>query len=74
MDNIIIPKQMTHDDLIVIARKEYERLLRGQNNQNNILPKDEELILEDDVLEWSEQAKDMKKKGELPVLNSLREI
>ena len=66
MQKVIIPKNLAQDDLVVIARSEYERLLRLQTDQ--------EAVSEDRVLQWSEEAKAMKKNGTLPVLTSLKDL
>ena len=71
MDTVIIPKNLAQGDLVVIARSEYERLL---GLQKSVLPVDDEEISEDDVLRWSQEARQAKQSGALPVLNSLRDL
>lgn len=71
MNKVIIPKNLAQDDLVVIARSEYERLL---GLQNPALPMDDEEVSEDDVLRWSKEARQAKQSGALPILNSLRDL
>lgn len=71
MDKVIIPKNLAQGDLVVIARSEYERLLELQNR---VLPVDEKDVSEDDVLRWSQEARQAKQSGTLPVLNALRDL
>ncbi len=71
MDKVIIPKNLAKDDLVVIARSEYERLL---GLQKLALPIDDEEVNEDDVLRWSQEARQAKQSGALPILNSLRDL
>ncbi len=71
MNKVIIPKNLAREDLVVIARSEYERLL---GFKKLALPTDEEEVSEDSVLHWSAEAKAMKKKGMLPVLTSLEDL
>lgn len=71
MERVIIPKNLAKDDLVVIARSEYERLL---GLQKLVLPADGETVSEDDVLRWSKEARQAKQSGALPILNSLRDL
>ncbi len=71
MEKIIIPKNLAQDDLVVIARSEYKRLL---SLQKPALPLDDEAVSEDDVLRWSQEARQAKQNGTLPVLNSLHDL
>lgn len=71
MDKVIIPKNLAQGDLVVIARSEYERLLELQNRA---LPADDKDVSEDDVLRWSQEARQAKQSGVLPILNSLRDL
>ena len=66
MNKVIIPRNLAREDLVVIARSEYERLLSLQTSR--------EEVNEDNVLQWSAEAKAMKKRGALPVLNSLADL
>jgi len=72
MDKVIIPKNLAQDDLVVIARSEYERLLELQNPA--LSSDGEEAVSEDDVLRWSKEARQAKQSGTLPRLNSLRDL
>ena len=74
MNKVIIPKNLAQDDLVVIARSEYERLLGLQKSSLPFDGGDEEEVSEDDVLRWSKEARQAKQSGALPVLNSLRDL
>lgn len=71
MDKVIIPKNLAQDDLVVIARSEYERLLGLQKSAS---PADDEAVDEEAVLRWSKEARQAKQSGTLPVLNALRDL
>lgn len=61
----IIPQSLAKaGELVVIPRREYERLtkLGGQR------------VRETDVARWSREAKQLKKTGKLPLLASLRDL
>ena len=63
MPTITIPKNITgQEELVVMPRKEYEKLVKGGN------------VSEDYALRWLEEAKSLKKRGKLPVLKSLRDL
>lgn len=65
---VTIPKQMTgREELVVLPRKEFERL-----TQLNV--HERETVTEDDVLRWSREARALHKKGKLPLLRSLKEF
>ncbi|MBI3273701.1 MAG: hypothetical protein HYZ69_01010 [Candidatus Colwellbacteria bacterium] len=65
---ITIPKRMTgREELVVLPRKEFERLSRLDIHEN-------ETVTEDDVLRWSREARALHKKGKLPLLRSLKEF
>ena len=54
---ITIPKELLKErELILIPRKKYEELLKGQK------------VTEEDVLRWTKEAKILKKTGRLPKL------
>ena len=57
MDSITIPKSFIQDDLVIIARREYERLLRLRDTRPD---QAHGSVTEDDVLQWSKQAREMK--------------
>ena len=55
---ISIPKELSKEgELVVIPKKEYESLLKGQK------------VTADDVLRWTAEAKFLFKKGKLSKLN-----
>ena len=59
---ITIPKIITgRDELVVLPRKVFERLMKKQ-------------VKESDVLQWSAEAKKLKKEGKLSVLHSLKDL
>jgi len=61
-----IPKKITlGEDLVVLPRREYEEIVRRARDEK-------EEVTEDDVLRWSKEARELKKKGKLPILRSLR--
>lgn len=65
-----IPKKLIQKgDLIIIPRKEYDMLLRTFK-----IFKEKEKINENDILNWSREAKKLKKEGKLPVLRSLKDF
>lgn len=59
MDKIItIPQKLAKKgELVIIPKKEYEKLLRKQK------------VTAEDVLRWTREAKFMKRVGKLPELN-----
>lgn len=60
---ITIPKSITgREELVVMPRKEFENLVRGQS------------VTEEYALRWLEEAKALKKRGKLPLLKSLRDL
>jgi len=68
MATITIPKKLIkEDDLVVISRKEYERLAGGRKSKKKE-------VTEKDVLKWSREAKQLKKAGKLHILKSLKEL
>lgn len=59
---ISTPKSVTgSEELVVISRKIFERLVSG-------------IVSEENILRWSREAKRLKKAGKLPVLRSLKEL
>lgn len=52
---------------MVIPRKEYEEYLELKETKSVG-------VAEENILRWSREAKSLKKAGNLPVLNSLREL
>lgn len=65
---VTIPKRMTgREELVVLPRKEFERLIRLDVHEK-------ETVTEDDVLRWSREARALHKKGKLPLLRSLKEF
>ena len=71
MSTLTIPKKITKgEELIVLSRKEYERLSRLNKPRHAR----KETVTEEDVLRWSREAKTLKKLGKLPVLESLKEF
>ncbi len=68
MATITISKNLVkNDDLVIIPRKEYEEYLELKEKRR-------EQITEEDVLQWSREAKQLKKAGKLPILRSLKEF
>lgn len=62
---VTIPKQMTgREELVVLPRKEFERLSKLDVHEK-------EIVTEDDVLRWSREARALQKKGKLPLFESL---
>lgn len=60
MVTLIAPKRIARGtELVVIPRKEYERLLAVEEKKD--------LVTEEDVLYWSREAHELKKKGKLPL-------
>lgn len=60
---VTIPRSITGDEeLVVIPRRQFDRLL------------EEKELTEADILRWSKEAKVLKKKNELPLLKSLRDL
>ena len=59
MEKIItIPKKLANNgDLVVISRKEYQKLLERQK------------VTVEDILRWTGEAKSLKMAGKLPKLN-----
>lgn len=70
MPTITIPKEMMrkNDELVLIPRKEYEQFLRITESGAG------ERVTEKDVLRWSREAKQLKKRGKLPLLRSLHDL
>lgn len=69
MDTIIIPKKITKgEELMVIPRKRYEELLQRSKHIEG------GGVSVENVLRWSQEAKELKKKGKLPLLRSLKEF
>ena len=63
MNTLTIPKSIINDDdLIVIPRREYELLLKRKG------------LTEDDLLRWRSEARNLKRRGKLPLLKSLRDL
>ena len=63
-----IPKKITSgEDLVVLPRREYEKMLRRTKD-------DKEEVTEKDVLRWSKEARELKKKGKLRTFESLIEM
>lgn len=59
---ITIPKIITgKDELVILPRKIFERLVK-------------KTVKESDVLEWSNEAKKLRKEGKLSVLRSLKDL
>lgn len=61
---------------VTITRKEYYSL-RAAYRQLKKLEKivlEEEVITEEDILRWSREAKTLKRRGQLPVLKSLKAL
>lgn len=66
MNIVTVPKQFTKgDELIIISRKEYENLLHTKNKEI------QEAVKEQDILRWSQEAKELKKVGKLPLFKNL---
>lgn len=58
MDKVIIPQKLARKgELVVIPKKEYEKLLERQK------------VTAEDVLRWTRQAKFLLRNGKLPKLN-----
>lgn len=69
-DVITIPKRMTgRDELVVLPRKEYERLLEVKRENGKMYKK--ETVTEENVLRWSREAKKLKRAGKLPLFEDL---
>ena len=65
-DVVTIPKRLTgRDDLVVLTRKEYERLIDTKTKDKAEGDKKKETVTEDDVLRWSREAKKLKRAGKL---------
>lgn len=68
MTTITIPKNLTKgEELVILPRKEYEEFLE-------LKEKRKEQIIEEDVLRWSKEAKQLKKAGKLSILRSLKDL
>lgn len=68
MLTITIPQKLfKSEELMVIPRKEYEEYLELKETKSVG-------VAEENILRWSREAKSLKKAGNLPVLNSLREL
>lgn len=64
MATITIPKKITPDEeLVAIPKKEYELFLSLRTGK--------EMVTAEDVLRWSREAKELKKKGKLPLFRDL---
>lgn len=73
-DVITIPKRITgREELVVLSRKEYERLM-GVEKKGKVGEENKEIVTEEDVLRWSREARRLKKQGKLPLLRSLKEF
>lgn len=60
-----ISKRITKgEELVVVSRKEYDDLLRFRNK------KEREIVTENDVLRWSQEAKRLKKIGKLAIFKN----
>ncbi|TSC95005.1 MAG: hypothetical protein CEN87_17 [Parcubacteria group bacterium Licking1014_1] len=58
MDKIIIPQKLARKgELVIIPKKEYEKLLEKQK------------VTAEDVLRWTHEAKSLLRNGRLPKLN-----
>lgn len=68
-DVITIPKRLTgREELVVLSRKEYERLLEVKKENGKVDKR--EAVTEENVLRWSREAKKLKKAGKLPLFES----
>jgi hypothetical protein len=67
MPIVTIPKNITgNEELVVLPRREFERILDMKKNNGK--------VTERAILQWSLEAKKMKKEKKLPVLHSLRDL
>jgi len=67
MATVTISKRITKgEELVVITRKEYEKFLDAAVRG--------EMVNAADVLRWSREAKQLKRKGALPLLRSLKDL
>ena len=74
-DVVTIPKRLTgRDELVVLSRKEYERLIDTNTKEKVEGGKKKETVTEEDVLRWSQEARRLNKQGKLPLLRSLKEF
>ena len=65
MGTITIPKKLAgKDDLVVIPKKELGALIARADSA----------VTEQDVLRWSQEAKQLHRAGKLPKLTSLRRL
>jgi hypothetical protein len=65
MATITIPKKLAgSDDLVVIPKKELDALIARADAE----------VREQDILQWSREAKRLHRAGKLPKLTSLREL
>lgn len=73
-DVITIPKHMTgREELVVLPRREYERLTEVQKKRKSS-GKKKEMVTEEDVLRWSREARELYKEGKLRKLRSLKDL
>ena len=74
-DVVTIPKRLTgREELVVLSRKEYERLIDTNTKEKVEGGKKKETVTEEDVLRWSQEARRLNKQGKLPLLRSLKEF
>ena len=60
---ITIPREITgKEELVVLPRKDFEKILK------------ERTLTEADILHWSKEAKELKRHGKLPILESLKAL
>lgn len=60
---ITIPREITGDEeLVVLPRRDFDKILK------------ERTLTEDDILYWSKEAKKLKERGKLPILESLKTL
>ncbi len=65
-DVVTIPKRLTgREELVVLSRKEYERLIDTKTTERAELGGKKETVTPEDVLQWSREAKELKKRGKL---------
>ena len=67
MTTITIPRTLTRKgDLVVVPRKEYERMLSLAAQRSSVTAAD--------ILRWSKESKQLKRIGRLPLLRSLADL
>jgi hypothetical protein len=65
MTVITLPKKLIKkDDLVIIPKKEYEKLLKAFKILKN----------QETILNLAKEARRLKKKGKLPILRSLKDL